>query len=303
MKSKYLAFGLSAVLALSLTSCGGQQAQEPQEPRQEVQQADPVSTEPTAAPVEVKDSQPKEQQELSGDALISYFQLTYDSSKVAETDSLEEQIKFELFMLDTICTNDNKQLPADYEAQYRAWRPVDEQSSNQQQAPEVTLTFTEVNETVWATGTVNLRSGPSTEDEKVGALNKGNSVTRIGIGTEDYASWSKVKLSDGSEVYVASSYLTTTKPTTQSSSKPSGGSTSSTQNQTQNQTQQTSKPSSSGKDIYGGFPTYKEYIDDICKQRPDKTRAEIEVAFPDLADMAVDSAAASQDAAAGLFNH
>ena len=37
-------------------------------------------------------------------------------------------------------------------------------------------------------------------------------MTRIGIGTGDYASWSKVKLSDGSEVYVASSYLTTKKP-------------------------------------------------------------------------------------------
>ena len=90
------------------------------------------------------------------------------------------------------------------------------------QEDEVQL-FTEVNETVYATGTVNLRSGPSTDDEKVGALNKNQSVTRIGIGTGDYASWSKVKLSDGSEVYVASKYLTTTKPVSQSSSKPSGG--------------------------------------------------------------------------------
>ena len=62
----------------------------------------------------------------------------------------------------------------------------------------------------------------------MGALNKNQSVTRIGIGTGDYASWSKVKLSDGSEVYVASKYLTTTKPVSQSSSKPSGGGTSST---------------------------------------------------------------------------
>lgn len=91
------------------------------------------------------------------------------------------------------------------------------------QEDEVQL-FTEVNETVYATGTVNLRSGPSTEDEKVGSLNKSDSVTRTGIGTGDYSSWSKVKLSDGSEVYVASKYLTTTKPVSQSSSKPSGGS-------------------------------------------------------------------------------
>ena len=95
------------------------------------------------------------------------------------------------------------------------------------QEDEVQL-FTEVNETVYATGTVNLRSGPSINDEKVGALNKNQSVTRIGIGTGDYSSWSKVRLSDSSEVYVASKYLTTTKPVSQSSSKPSGGGTSST---------------------------------------------------------------------------
>ena len=91
------------------------------------------------------------------------------------------------------------------------------------QEDEVQL-FTEVNETVYATGTVNLRSGPSTAHDKVGSLNKSDSVTRTGIGTGDYSSWSKVKLSDGSEVYVASKYLTTTKPVSQSSSKPSGGS-------------------------------------------------------------------------------
>lgn len=54
MKSKYLALGLSVVLTLSLVSCGGQQAQEPQEPAQDIQQAEPVTTEPTAEPMEVK---------------------------------------------------------------------------------------------------------------------------------------------------------------------------------------------------------------------------------------------------------
>lgn len=153
----------------------------------------------------------EEKQTLSGDALIRYFQLTYDSCGAFESDSQEEQINFELDMLLSFCDTDGEKLPTDYADQYKSWRPVD------QQASEVTLTFTEVNEQVWATGTVNLRSGPSTEDDKVGSLNKNQSVTRIGIGTGDYASWSKVKLSDGSEVYVASKYLTTTKPSTSSS--------------------------------------------------------------------------------------
>lgn len=170
--------------------------------------------------IENQDSQ--EKAELSGDELIRYFQLAYDSCESFESTSQEERINFELDILASFCDTDGEKLPADYADQYKAWRPVD------QQAPEVTLTFTDCNETVYATGTVNLRSGPSTNDEKVGALNKNQSVTRIGIGTGDYANWSKVRLSDGSEVYVASKYLTTTKPVSQSSSKPSGGGTSST---------------------------------------------------------------------------
>ena len=52
--------------------------------------------------------------------------------------------------------------------------------------------FTEVNETVYATGTVNLRSGPSTAHDKVGSLNKSDSVTRVGIGTAEAEGWSRI---------------------------------------------------------------------------------------------------------------
>ena len=87
--------------------------------------------------------------------------------------------------------------------------------------------FTEVNETVYATGTVNLRSGPSTAHDKVGSLNKSDSVTRVGIGTADAEGWSRIQLSDGSLVYVSNKYLSTTKPVVQQqqqqTSKPSGG--------------------------------------------------------------------------------
>ena len=94
------------------------------------------------------------------------------------------------------------------------------------QEDEVQL-FTEVNETVYATGTVNLRSGPSTAHDKVGSLNKSDSVTRVGIGTAEAEGWSRIQLSDGSLVYVSNKYLSTTKPVVQQqqTSKPSGGST------------------------------------------------------------------------------
>ena len=105
--------------------------------------------------------------------------------------------------------------------------------------------FTEVNETVYATGTVNLRSGPSTAHDKVGSLNKSDSVTRVGIGTAEAEGWSRIQLSDGSLVYVSNKYLSTTKPVVQQqqTSKPSGGGNTTTQGGGQQQTppqQQTS---------------------------------------------------------------
>lgn len=154
----------------------------------------------------------QELEEISHDELLVVFGQQYEISKEIYNSDSEETIQNELEMIRITVECMDKSLPSDYETQYRAWRP-----SVISQASEITLTFTDCNETVWATGTVNLRSGPSTEDDKVGSLNKNQSVTRIGIGTGDYSSWSKVKLSDGSEVYAASNYLTTTKPSTSSS--------------------------------------------------------------------------------------
>ena len=59
MKSKYLALVLSVALVLSLVACGGQQAQEPEEPKQETQQTEPAITEPET-PVESEEVKPIE---------------------------------------------------------------------------------------------------------------------------------------------------------------------------------------------------------------------------------------------------
>ena len=102
---------------------------------------------------------------------------------------------------------------------------------------------------------MNLRSGPSTAHDKVGSLNKSDSVTRVGIGTADAEGWSRIQLSDGSTVYVSNKYLSTTKPVVQQQqtskpsggqqSKPSGGQQSKPSESTQQQqTQQTETPPS-----------------------------------------------------------
>ncbi len=178
--------------------------------------------------------QQQEVTELSGAALEEYFQLAYDSGTSLEGD-LETRISGELDILASLVdADDSVKLPGGYADQYRAWRPA-----------EAVDPFTEVNETVYATETVNLRSGPSTAHDKVGSLNKSDSVTRVGIGTAEAEGWSRIQLSDGSTVYVSNKYLSTTKPVVQQqqTSKPSSGGNTTTQGGGQQQTppqQQTS---------------------------------------------------------------
>lgn len=63
--------------------------------------------------------------------------------------------------------------------------------------------FTTVNETMYATQNCNLRSSWSTSSDKVGYLEKGQEVTRIGVSSNG---WSKIKY-NGKEVYVATRLL------------------------------------------------------------------------------------------------
>ncbi|MBR1802882.1 MAG: cadherin-like beta sandwich domain-containing protein [Clostridia bacterium] len=76
-------------------------------------------------------------------------------------------------------------------------------------ATEYKPTFTSVNETVYATNEVNVRESYSTTSKKLGALKKGDSITRTGKSTD--GKWSKVTY-QGKTAYISSAYLTTTKP-------------------------------------------------------------------------------------------
>lgn len=68
--------------------------------------------------------------------------------------------------------------------------------------------FKTVNEIVYATTIVNVRSTPKMNGEKVGSLKSEESVLRIGICENG---WSKV-IYNNFEAYIFSQYLTTTKP-------------------------------------------------------------------------------------------
>ena len=89
-------------------------------------------------------------------------------------------------------------------------------SGSSQNKPSTTNTapsFTSVNETVYATDSVNVRSSYSTSSSAIGSLKKGDSVTRTGKATKavNGITWSRVTY-NGKTAYVSSSYLTTEKP-------------------------------------------------------------------------------------------
>lgn len=77
----------------------------------------------------------------------------------------------------------------------------------------VDVNFTEVDEVVYATTNVNVRSGPGLAYERIGMLTYGQSIVRTGIGDNG---WSKV-LYQGRTAYMYTLYLST-----QSMSKDSG---------------------------------------------------------------------------------
>lgn len=108
---------------------------------------------------------------------------------------------------------------------------------------EPTYSFTSVNETVYATTTVNIREGFSADTDKVGSLGRGQSVKRVGIGTGDAEGWSEVEF-NGQTAYISSEYLSLTKPAAQSSGSNSGSGSQTSQGSSGGQTQQPSQPSS-----------------------------------------------------------
>ena len=112
--------------------------------------------------------------------------------------------------------------------------------------------FTETDETMYATTTVNVRSSYSTNSDKLGSLTKAQSVKRTGIGTGAAAGWSRIEF-NGKVAYVSSDYLSATKPQV-SVSKPSTDNSSSGSTQT---SKPSTKPSTGGNSGSSGGQTSK----------------------------------------------
>lgn len=143
IKKILIPFTTLVVLTGQLAGCAAMTSDKMQEGQQDPTDVSVVTGQQTATDVSDQDDSDievigdkEEKQPLSGDALIRYFQLTYDSCVTLNSASQEEQISFELNMLASFCDTDGEKLPSDYETQYKSWRPAEEEKTPD--APEKT---------------------------------------------------------------------------------------------------------------------------------------------------------------------
>lgn len=151
---------------------------------------------------------------------------------------------------------------------------TEETEDIEEETPEVVELFSSVNETVYATTTVNVRDTYSSSGNQLGSLSTSQSVTRTGIGTGEAAGWSRIEF-NGQEAYVKSDYLSTIKVevstpsssnSSSSTSKPSGGSSTPTSNPSSggSSTTHTTPPpstSSNSSNSSSSSSSYEDYWD------------------------------------------
>ena len=182
---KALIYALALALALSLTACSQPKAEQPTDPAPSTSAPELI-----VAPEPIKDTQSPENtdpqeagqelEELSGAELESYFQLAYDSkSALAGEIPVDALIKQELHIMPYFVAP-NKQLPEDYEDQYRAWRPVETQEPEQQQEtsnPEQQQNQTQQSQTQQSSQTSKPNSGGQQQSSKPNTNTNGGTTS------------------------------------------------------------------------------------------------------------------------------
>ena len=182
---KTLIYALALALTLSLTACSQPKAEQPTDPAPSTSAPELI-----VAPEPIKDTQSPENtdpqeagqelEELSGAELESYFQLAYDSkSALAGEIPVDALIKQELHIMPYFVAP-NKQLPEDYEDQYRAWRPVETQEPEQQQEtsnPEQQQNQTQQSQTQQSSQTSKPNSGGQQQSSKSNTNTNGGTTS------------------------------------------------------------------------------------------------------------------------------
>lgn len=98
--------------------------------------------------------------------------------------------------------------PKKQETEPTETKPAETEPPKKEDPKPVEVTFEDVNETVWAKESVNVRTGPGTSYDKIGTLSAKDEVIRTGIGSNG---WSRIEY-NGKIAYANGKYLTTDKP-------------------------------------------------------------------------------------------
>lgn len=205
------------VLMLMVVMIGCKAEGQPQDEAPQATESNEV--EPTAKVGEAQPMSANETREPTQEELFEFFENAYNGGKEYLEIGLtgDDLIGMEVCNLYIIFMgNPDIKQPANIEAQYREWRLANYPDEDAAQAPVEVQLFTDCNQTVYATGTVNIRASYSTNSTKLGSLTRGQSITCTGTGINDASGWSRVQLSDGTIAYMVSSYLSTTRPVQQS---------------------------------------------------------------------------------------
>ena len=181
MKKNLFSILLVVVMTLAMVACG----------TQETTNDVPVSTETIEATVESDEN----------------------SEAVSETEQATEAPVDEVVeTVDETVESESSEATSETESDEVASTPDSEAVESEASEPETSepeFTVTEVSKTLYAVQSVNVRSGPSTDYDKIGGLTTNQEVQVISRCNE--TGWYKFIWTDGREAYVSDKYLSDSK--------------------------------------------------------------------------------------------
>ena len=215
MKKRLLGFLLSVLLASMCISCGAESTTTEQTETTApttIEDATPEqTTEPTATPEATEEPHTHNYaEEITTDATCEADGLKTFTCECGDT--YTEAIIASGHNYENYVYNDDATYLAD--GTETATCVCGLTDTRTKEGSKLEYTYTEMNATMYATQTVNVRNLPNTDGEKIGNLSTNQEITVIGQCNE--TSWYKFEL-DGQIAFVSNSYLSTEKVEVQQS--------------------------------------------------------------------------------------
>ena len=150
-------------------------------------------------------------QETSAGAQAGNTLDTVDAGDIGEIENLQETEENETepeLDEDALQAEANAAKSEDIEEPTKEETELEEMVSEPEEEPEQEYTYTDLNATMYATQTVNIRTLPSTDGEKVGSLSTNEEIAVTGQCNE--TSWYRFEY-NGQTAYVSNNYVSDTK--------------------------------------------------------------------------------------------